>query len=390
MFSFSEFLVHGIVAVSLGLITIPVSHLFYKAEASNLDGTHSSDMSGMLCIVTGGNTGIGKRTALHMCLRGAHVIIACRDKSRATQAVRDIQTEIKTTSRLRFPHSTKGKIEYMILDLSSLPSVWRFSKQFNSQYNKLDVLINNGGINTPGPTSYGLQKLFLVNYLSHYFLFRLMEPALLRAASARVVNLSSVTHHTGQPDFEMSAFSRYPRGIFAPRYSYYSDSKLYMNLLTLAINKRYYEQSGDQSGGIISAVSVNPGAVRSDIWRSVPSLVHAPYDLFMRALYLTVDQGSATSVFAATSTIPTFPQKHHRERKAENFCGHPLVPYVVPYKMYRDWLCFEMIGPFAQPQWAKVSLPSSSDTLAVELWEFSTGLINRIMASEHVDFVNLR
>ena len=47
-------------------------------------------MDGKTVIITGGNTGIGKETAVDLAERGARVILACRDETRAEAAVADI------------------------------------------------------------------------------------------------------------------------------------------------------------------------------------------------------------------------------------------------------------------------------------------------------------
>ncbi len=44
---------------------------------------------------SGGNTGIGKATALHLARKGARVILACRNQSKAEAAIAEIQ-QVKT------------------------------------------------------------------------------------------------------------------------------------------------------------------------------------------------------------------------------------------------------------------------------------------------------
>lgn len=45
----------------------------------------------ILWLISGGNTGIGKATALHLARKGARVILACRNQNKAEDAIADIQ-----------------------------------------------------------------------------------------------------------------------------------------------------------------------------------------------------------------------------------------------------------------------------------------------------------
>ena len=230
--------------------------------------------------------------------RGATVILACRDAVKgqaACEAIVDATRNTKTTGK-----SCGGSVELMVLDLTDFASIDSFVKEFSSKYPRLDILVNNAGVNTHGVTKYGLQQLFAANYLGHYYLFRQLEPMLTSttgrgknrtipqcyASAARVVNLSSVMHHIGGSKFNESAYYGTPSAKTSANLDCYSDSKLYMNYFTMEINRRFFcsltdkncehevkkssiakYQSGSRS---ISAVSANPGAVRSDIWRAVP------------------------------------------------------------------------------------------------------------------------
>lgn len=69
------------------------------------------DLSGKTIIVTGGNSGIGKQTVAVLASKGAKVYLAARSEAKYKQAVEDI--------RASHPDSTKGKIEFLQLDLST-------------------------------------------------------------------------------------------------------------------------------------------------------------------------------------------------------------------------------------------------------------------------------
>jgi NAD(P)-dependent dehydrogenase (short-subunit alcohol dehydrogenase family) len=86
-----------------------LSSIFRK---SNFAFDKIPSQEGNVCIVTGGNTGIGKVTARELARKGAHVILACRSKERGLQAVEDIKHVVPDAN-----------IEFMQLDLSSLKSV---------------------------------------------------------------------------------------------------------------------------------------------------------------------------------------------------------------------------------------------------------------------------
>lgn len=82
----------------------------------------------------GGNSGIGKDTAVAMAMRGARVVIACRDPDKAEKAVREIQFK-----------SHWLNVSHMKLDLANLQSVRDFCRRFLQKEKRLDVLINNAG-----------------------------------------------------------------------------------------------------------------------------------------------------------------------------------------------------------------------------------------------------
>jgi NAD(P)-dependent dehydrogenase (short-subunit alcohol dehydrogenase family) len=105
-------------------------------EAFEIDNMPSQE--GRIAIVTGANTGLGYETALALAKKQAHVVMACRNLDKATAAKERI---IKIVP--------KARLEIIQLDLNSLDSVRVFAKDYASQYNSLDILINNAGLMIP-------------------------------------------------------------------------------------------------------------------------------------------------------------------------------------------------------------------------------------------------
>lgn len=197
-----------------------------------------------LAIVTGSNTGIGFETAKTLVDHGWNVILACRSESKALKAVDAINSS-----------NPPGKALFAgCLDLSSFDSVREFSNNIKKSYKQVDVLINNAGRNTSGPSpDDNLDLCFQANFLGHFLLTH--ELLDLLENGGKVINLSSVMHHfagTNGPQ-DVDYWKRVASYGVAPD-STYSPSKLAALLFTLELNERYSTRG-------IRSMAVNPGAV---------------------------------------------------------------------------------------------------------------------------------
>jgi len=85
-------------------------------STSCLQILHGLDLFTRTAVVTGANTGIGFETARSLALHGCHVVLACRDLSKAEAAVGKIRSE-----------RANVRCTAMKLDLASLASVREFS-----------------------------------------------------------------------------------------------------------------------------------------------------------------------------------------------------------------------------------------------------------------------
>eukprot|EP01039_Chlorochromonas_danica_P009503 gene9503-10505_t len=422
MYSKYSFVIHGIISLVLiflhklvEVLSWPFTGPIHQIQQSIDQGLY--DLRDKVVIVTGANTGIGKETARKLVSCGATVILACRDDSKGLEAVASINAASKTLPAKNFPYALQGKAQYMRLDLGDLHSVLEFSKRFHEVVGRLDILVNNAGLNTDSLLPNGLQQLFQVNYLGHYLLVRCLYDLLSKhgqsSSSARVINLSSVMHHEGQPNFKLSALRLYNSSM-RMKYSYYSDSKLYMNLLTLVINRRWSTNQDGQHRPIL-ALSANPGAVRSDIWRNAP--LHAIWNAIMRCIFLEVEEGCQTSFFAATMPEEDIRNymtaKSWSDKESGRMCLRGDIPYLVPYAVPTRLLAWEMMGPYAGPRFSYVTIPLRPTTtegvrtdpveevqisfrtpvdLANSLWKYSAETCHRVLlqsgvSHEEIDFL---
>ena len=210
------------------------------------------DLSGKTYIVTGSNSGIGLVTTRQLVQQGAHVVMACRRIEVAQEAANELMAA-----------SPSGSVEVMPLDLGELASVRAFASAFLAAHEQLDGLVNNAGVmKTPeGTTSDGFETQLGINHLGHFLLTDLLLDRLKASAPSRIVILSSCFHDKamgklGEIDFDDLHFRNRPYH----GWEAYAQSKL-ANLLHAKELGRRLEGSG------VTAVSVHPGWVRTDLVR---------------------------------------------------------------------------------------------------------------------------
>ena len=181
-------------------------------------------LKGKTAIITGGNTGIGKATALALARRGAKVILACRSIARGDRAAKEIRQEVRD-----------AEIGVRFLDLSSLGSVRRFVDDFLRSKNRLHILVNNAGMyGCPHWKSEdGYEMHFAVNHLGHFLLTNLLLDTLSRCGPSRVVVVSSSLHKYAKINFDdLHGDKCYVPG------AAYSQSKLANILFARELSKR--------------------------------------------------------------------------------------------------------------------------------------------------------
>ena len=243
-----------------------------------------TDLSGRVVVITGGNSGIGKETAVELAGMGAQVIIAARNAGKAAAAVK----EVKDRSR-------GATVEHLPLDLASFASVRSFAAAFAERFATLDVLVNNAGaiLRSRTSTEDGHETQLQVNHLSHFLLTNLLRPQLEQAPTGRVVNLSSTAHTSARRGLDFddleSSRGRY-RG-----FGVYCKTKLANILFTRELANRW-------SGTKVTANAVHPGFVGSNFAREGDmGALGAVGMLVLRPFALSSTTGARTSIYLASS-----------------------------------------------------------------------------------------
>ena len=212
------------------------------------------DQTGRIAVVTGANSGIGLETVRVLAQKGAKVTLACRNKEKGKAACADITQA-----------APLAKVEFQLLDLSSLESVRTFAESFTAAHQTLDLLINNAGIMmlpSLGRTVDGFEQQFGTNHLGHFALTGHLLSTLLQTGNSRVVTVSSIAHCYGPLHFD----NLYGEKNYSPTKAY-GYSKLANLLFMRELQRRYHKKSDS----LISSAA-HPGSTRTNLQQYKPSL----------------------------------------------------------------------------------------------------------------------
>ena len=243
----------------------------------------ATNMQGKTVLITGGNTGIGKATAIALARMGAQVTITSRSPDKGEAALADIRQQ-----------AGSDRVACMRLDLASLAGVRRFAEEFLATHPRLDVLINNAGLvlSTRSETEDGFESTLGVNHLGHFLLTNLLLPRLKESAPSRIVVLSSDAHKValGGLDFDDLHARRSYRGI-----PVYCRSKLANLLFTVELADRL-------RGTGVTVNAVHPGVVASEF--GGPDDTRGIYRWLVKMTHwalISPEKGARTSVHVASS-----------------------------------------------------------------------------------------
>ncbi|OAQ92093.1 short-chain dehydrogenase protein [Purpureocillium lilacinum] len=268
--------------------TISVLQQFFCPGKPRFTEQHVPDLTDKIVVVTGSNTGLGKEIARIVYSKNATVYMMARSEDKTLAAMESIRADVPNSG---------GALHFIRLDLSDLASVKAAADAFLSREQKLHLLFNNAGVGYPekgATTAQGHELQLGVNCIGPFALTKLLTPRLVAAArtspkdSVRVVWVSSSAAEGVNPATFMESLAKIQT---LGQLDQYSLSKL-GNYLHAAEHAARYKADG------VLSVSLNPGALDSEFWRTQGSVTTW---LLRRTLLYPPIYGAYTNLFAGFS-----------------------------------------------------------------------------------------
>lgn len=198
-----------------------------------------------IALVTGGNKGIGLELVRNLSRAGCIVLLGSRNADRGKQAVRTLE------------QSGLSDIQLIEIDVTKQDSVTAAAQQIESEYGRLDILMNNAGVNLrgdglPGAADVGaVQRVFDTNFFGALRVAQAMLPLLHKSPAGRIVNISS-----GLGSLTFNSDPAWTgRDV---KFIGYNASKAALNMLTVHLA---YELRDTK----IKVNSANPGYTKTDL-----------------------------------------------------------------------------------------------------------------------------
>eukprot|EP01084_Bolivina_argentea_P008063 15080_1 len=278
------------------------------------------DLTGKTIVVTGASAGIGIPTTRVLLSHGATIIMACRNKTKATNAKMQIIKDLTSKKYINFKNYNKAQllinIDIMIVDLSSLKSIKTFANAFIKKYERLNYLVLNAGVfGFPQftPTFDGIESQFGINHIGHYYMTKLLTPMLVKTASnsdniSRVISVSSEGHKNTYNNMRLWLIND---NMIQNKSEYswfwgYGFSKACNILFAKEYNKRYSKQN-------VYAMSLHPGEIYTELGRhamvinpTVTAILQEMIQIVFATVWQTADQGAATTIRTLSITDNEF------------------------------------------------------------------------------------
>jgi len=140
-------------------------------------------LASRIALVTGASRGIGYATAVALAKAGTHVVAVAR----TVGGLEELDDAIRAEG---------GSATLVPLDLRDTDGIVRLAAALNERYQRLDVLVGNGGVLGPmSPLGHvepkAWDEVIAVNVTANFHLIRTMDPLLRASEAGRAVFITS-------------------------------------------------------------------------------------------------------------------------------------------------------------------------------------------------------
>jgi NAD(P)-dependent dehydrogenase (short-subunit alcohol dehydrogenase family) len=200
-----------------------------------------------VALITGANKGLGLETGRQLGKLGYTVLLGSRDALKGEVAARVLREEGLS-------------VKVVKLDVGKQSDIDAAAAMIESEFGKLDVLVNNAGVmiekgwtkNTTSETTVeNLRATFETNLFAVWAVTKAMLPLLKNSDAGRIVNVSSILGSVSLQGTKGSP--TYSTKLFA-----YNASKAALNVLTISL-------AHELRGTKIKVNSAHPGWVKTDL-----------------------------------------------------------------------------------------------------------------------------
>jgi len=239
-------------------------------------------MNNKICLITGATSGIGKAVAFKLSDLGASLILLSRNEEKGDRICEQIRKRTEN-----------AQVKFYRVDISSMRDVKSAVERIKSNFNHIDVLINNAGARFDNylKNDQGVELTFATNHLGHFLLTLSLIEKLKKSEQGRIINVSSSAHTGVTQELDNIVVPvNYDRMVA------YGRSKLANLYFT-------YELSNKLKNSKITVNALHPGAVATNIGRHKWLPAWAKYYIFyiLNRRLISPQKAAETIIYLASN-----------------------------------------------------------------------------------------
>lgn len=158
------------------------------------------NLKGKKALITGGNKGLGKATAIALAKEGVDVAITGRNEEQLVATVNELK-------------SLGVNATYAVFDVGNYEEVKKGIQSIFTSFETIDILINNAGIaafgsfNDMDVTTWS--NIIQTNVMGMYYVTKEVLPHLIAKNQGDIINISSTAGLTGNPNTSAYSASKF-------------------------------------------------------------------------------------------------------------------------------------------------------------------------------------